>query len=166
MSQLLYIGVDNGISGGFSAVSEAHGLLIDAIPMPVIKSGKRNEVNVREVFHWISAVTCGNLSNATYVIEEPGGSKSAQAARSMAGSFHAVRAIFDMKFLNWHRITPQKWQKAILGKTCGDTKQRAFVLAKELWPEEKWLATTRCKTPHDGMIDAALIAEYARRNNL
>jgi len=38
--------------------------------------------------------------------------------------------------------------------------------ARQLWPDETWLASPRCTKPHDGMIDAALIAEYARISNL
>lgn len=101
------------------------------------------------------------------MIEEQGGSKSAKAACSMAGSFHALRAVLTIGLYRWHRITPQSWQKAMLPKCkAGDTKPRALALAKELWPEESFLASPRCKVPHDGLIDAALIAEYSRRMKL
>jgi hypothetical protein len=32
--------------------------------------------------------------------------------------------------------------------------------ANELAPDETWLATKRSSTPHDGMVDAFLIARY------
>lgn len=48
----------------------------------------------------------------------------------------------------------------------GDTKPRALAKALQLWPGETFLASERCRVPHDGMIDAALIAEYGRINNL
>jgi hypothetical protein len=35
-----------------------------------------------------------------------------------------------------------------------------------LWPDERFLPTDRCIKSHDGAIDAALIAEYARRTGL
>jgi hypothetical protein len=88
----MYVAFDNGVSGGLAAISESHGKLIACIPMPISKARKGNEIDVRAVHRWISDVTGGNLSNATYLIEEPGGSKSAKAACSMAGSFHAIRA--------------------------------------------------------------------------
>jgi hypothetical protein len=85
----------------------------------------------------------------------------------MAGSFHAIRAVITSMRIPWHRITPQSWQKVMLPKCkAGDTKPRALALAMALWPQESFLASPRCKVPHDGLIDAALIAEYSRRMKL
>ena len=42
----------------------------------------------------------------------------------------------------------------------GRTKEVALNLANQLEPSENWLANKRCRTPHDGMIDAYLIARY------
>jgi len=54
----------------------------------------------------------------------------------------------------------------LVGCAKGDTKPAAKAKAQQLWPDEQWLATPRCKKAHDGMIDGALIAEYARIKNL
>lgn len=108
---MIYIGIDIGISGGLVALSDHPGPPIGMIPMPVSRARKGNEIDVRRVFLWLTEVTGGNLSNAIYLIEEPGGSKSAKAAASMAGSFHAVRSLMEFKFLRWHRITPREWQR-------------------------------------------------------
>jgi len=164
---MIYIGIDNGISGGIVAISEAHGAIIGMTTMPVRKHRTRKEVDVRAVHLWLSQATGGNLSNADYVIEEPNNSRNASTAYSVASSFHSLRGFFETKMLNWHRITPQSWQKVMLPKCkAGDTKPRALALAKELWPDETFLASPRCKVPHDGLIDAALIAEYSRRMQL
>jgi len=32
--------------------------------------------------------------------------------------------------------------------------------ARQLWPDESFLATAKSKKPHEGLIDAALIAYY------
>jgi hypothetical protein len=40
------------------------------------------------------------------------------------------------------------------------TKVLALAKASELAPDETWLATKRSSTPHDGMVDAFLIARY------
>lgn len=164
---MIYIGIDNGISGGIALVDESSGQLMVAVPMFTKRARKGNEVDVRAIHLWLSVVTGGNLSNAVYVLEEPGGSKSAKAATSMAGSFHALRGFFETKMLRWERVTPREWQKVMLpGCKAGETKPRALSRASELWPNETFLASERCRVPHDGMIDAALIAEYARRKEL
>jgi hypothetical protein len=160
----IIIGIDNGITGGLCAISAHHGLIIATSTMPSIRHRKRNEIDIRRIHIWLSEVTNGNLSNADYVIEEPNNSRNASTAYSVASSFHSMRGFFETKMLAWHRITPQSWQRAMLGKVpAGETKAYALAKARELWPDEKWLATERCSKPHEGMIDAALIAEYWRR---
>jgi hypothetical protein len=160
---MIYIGIDNGISGGICAISAHEGTIISSCKMPIKKSRGGNEVDVRAFHHWASESTGGTLSNAVYILEEPGGSKSAKAAKSMAGSFHCLRGFFETKSLRWERITPQSWQKVILpGCKAGETKARALSRASELWPEESFIQPG-CRKPHDGIIDAALIAEFSRR---
>jgi hypothetical protein len=55
----------------------------------------------------------------------------------------------------------------MLGKKvpAGQTKVFALRKANILWPEQKWLATARSYVPHDGIVDAALIAQYHLQNN-
>lgn len=162
---MMRVGIDNGVSGGVVAISETR-LIIDMITMPTKRGRKGNEVDVRELYRWLSELTGGDLSIASYVIEEPGGSKSAKAGASMAGSFHAVRGMFETKLLRWERITPQSWQKEMIpGCKAGETKPRAISRASELWPTETFIPAGR-RVPHLGLVDAALIAEYSRLKNL
>jgi hypothetical protein len=165
---MIYVGIDNGVSGGLVALSDLSNVPpIGMLPMPTLRARKGNEVDVRAVHHWLTETCGGNLSSAVYVLEEPGGSKSAKAACSMAGSFHALRGFFETKFLRWERVTPQAWQRTMLpGCKTGDSKPRALELARRLWPQETFLASERSRIPHDGLVDAALIAEWARRQTL
>ena len=48
----------------------------------------------------------------------------------------------------------------------GETKAYARAKAAQIWPDEDWLATPRSKKAHEGLIDAALIAEFYRRKLL
>jgi len=154
------IGVDNGVSGALAAL-DGEGGLVGWLPMPVVVARKGSEIDVVAVWDWIKEVTGGDVRVPIYTIEEPGGSKSARAGASMAGSFHAIRAILAVKGCRMQRVTPQAWQKKLLpGCKSGDTKARAYELARRMWPGERWLATERCKKAHDGGVDAALIAHY------
>ena len=164
---MIYIGIDNGISGGIALVDQTSGQLMTTRTMPNKKARGGNEVDVRAFHLWLTEATGGNLTNAVYILEEPGGSKSAKAAKSMAGSFHAIRGFFETKMLRWERITPAAWQKVMLpGCKAGETKLRALSRVAELWPEETFLASDRSRVPHDGLIDAALIAEFGRRKGI
>jgi hypothetical protein len=44
----------------------------------------------------------------------------------------------------------------------GKTKQVALETAQNLEPSENWLKNKRCRVPHDGLVDAFLIAHYYR----
>jgi hypothetical protein len=159
-----YLGIDNGISGALALIGELGNLMM-WIPMPIQKTRKGNEVDVCAVWAWL-VENCIMPGNTIVIIEEPGGSKSAKAASSMAGAFHALRALFSIKDYKLLRTTPQAWQKGLLKCKAGDTKPVALTLARSLWRDEKWLTTPRCTKPHDGAIDGALIAEWARREKL
>lgn len=160
---VIYLGVDNGVSGALAAILPTNGEIMSMIAMPTQKARKGNEIDVKAVSEWLDSLQLTPVC----IIEEPGGSKSAKAACSMAGSFHCIRSIFELRGYRWHRVTPSQWQKVMLpGCKPGDTKPRALSAAKALWPAESFLPTDRCRVPHDGMIDAALIAEYGRRARL
>jgi hypothetical protein len=157
------VGIDNGISGGLVALSEM-GPVVSMLPMPVKAAKKGNEIDPVGVWNWLKEL--GPRDKLVVVIEEPGGSKSASAAKSMSGSFHTLRTICELKGLSYHRITPQSWQKALLVECkAGDTKKAALLIAKLRWPDDSFLATKRSKVPHTGLVDAALIAEYWRRKS-
>ena len=154
----LIIGIDNGISGGLCAMNQ-QGQIVELLTMPIQKARKGNEIDVLKIREWIYSDLPDQ--DITVILEEPGGSKSAKAASSMAGSFHAVRCLVMLLGYRFHRITPQSWQKVMTpGK--GDTKAMALTKARELWPQVDFRASDRCKIAHDGLIDAALIAEYGR----
>lgn len=156
----MIVGIDNGISGGLVALSEM-GPIVSMLPMPVKEAKKGNEIDPVKVWEWLKEL--GPREQIKVVIEEPGGSKSASAAKSMSGSFHTLRTICELKGLEYHRITPQSWQKTLLVCKAGETKQAALMTAKHRWPDDSFLATKRSKVPHTGLVDAALIAEYWRK---
>ena len=161
------LGVDNGVSGALCLINERGGLSVMRL-MPIQTARKGNEIDVVTLKHWLEdhGITS---DNTRVIIEEPGGSKSAKAGASMAGSFHALRALFVLRHFSLHRVTPQAWQKKVLGKTSGDSKAMALTTARQLWPDEGWLPSDRCRVPHDGLIDAALIGLfgwYQSKSNL
>jgi len=164
---MIYLGIDNGLTGGLVAISEYPGLPIAMTVMPTIKKAKGNEVDSLAVCNWIASLG-EPLGKLAVVLETPGKhSPGAQALCSMWDSYGALRSILECYMIRHHRITPQAWQKVMLpGCEKGDTKPAALRRARQLWPDETWLATARSTTPHAGLIDSALIAEYARIKQL
>jgi hypothetical protein len=67
-----------------------------------------------------------------------------------------------------HMIRPAVWAKRIhvAAPKMDDAKERSLWCARHQWPQETWLATPKSTKPHDGLIDAALIAYYGYLNEL
>ena len=162
---MIYIGIDNGLTGGLVALSDHPGPPIDCMPMPTRGKAKGNEVDAEMIWSFIDK---WDRAIVTVILETPGKhSPGAQALCSMWDSYGAIRGVLESRGIRHHRITPQAWQKVMLpGCAKGDTKPAALARARQLWPAESWLASPRCSKPHDGMIDAALIGEYGRIKNL
>jgi len=154
----MIVGIDNGLDGGLCAISAFNGDLIAKTAMPCQQRSKKREVDTRKVNEWLL-----NL-NTPFVlaIEEPlAHAKSSQAVRSMAISFGKLIGMAECKDYEVARVSVQKWQRKMLGFVPkGMTKIAALNTAERLAPEENWLKNKRCRTPHDGMIDAFLIARY------
>jgi hypothetical protein len=158
----MIVGIDNGLDGGLCAISAHNGSIIDKTPMPTYMNKKKREVDTKAIQTWIRAL------NTPFVIaiEEPlKHARSSQAMRSMSISFGKIVGMAESRDFELARIEVHDWQTAVLGKIPkGHTKIAALKVAKKLAPDEDWLATPRCTTPHDGMIDAFLIAKFYLTN--
>ena len=156
----MIVGVDNGLDGGLCAIAQFDGSLIGKIAMPCQQRSKKREIDIRKIHEWLVDF------NTPFVlaIEEPlAHAKSSQAVRSMAISFGKLLGMAECKKYVVARVSVHKWQKAMLGyMPKGQTKQAALNKAQAMEPSENWLKNKRCRTPHDGIIDAFLIAHYYR----
>jgi hypothetical protein len=156
----MIIGIDNGLDGGLCAISKHDGSIIDKWAMPTfLRAGKR-EVDTRTIYNWITDLHTESL----IAIEEPlKHAKSSQAMRSMGISFGKIMGMCESHDLKVKPIQVLDWQKKILGKVPkSQTKIYALRKANELAAGEDWRKSGRSTTPHDGIIDAYLIAQYTR----
>ena len=161
----MIIGIDNGLDGGVVAISKHTGAIIDKTIMPTFKRGGKREVDARSLYEWVMQLE-QPVGSFLVAIEEPlKHAKSSQAVRSMGISFGKIVGLCESRQWNHDCIDVHKWQKQILGTIPkGHSKKAALQKANLLAPEESWLKSKRSSTPHDGMIDAFLIACYAKEN--
>jgi len=166
------IGCDNGISGALVALSSHNGAFIGALPMQTKKLGGLNVIDGADVVSWIRHISAARIEKIA--IEAcPEHANKAGIMRSMGISFGILYGAISTGLPNARIVTVRSgnpkdsWQRAMLGKLAkGDTKRAALEKARELWPDETFLATKRSKVPNSGIVDAALIGYYAFRNNL
>lgn len=67
-----------------------------------------------------------------------------------------------------HLIRPSVWARRIhtMSPKIDEPKARSLWCARHLWPDQDWLATDKSTKPHDGLVDAALIAYFGHLNEL
>jgi hypothetical protein len=159
----IIIGIDNGISGALVALSAYSGMVLESILMPTRITGSSRECDAIAVCEWIEKFQYSD--EVAVALETPSKhSPGTLALCSMWDCYGVIRGILEANNIRHIRIAPQTWQKEMLGKVPkGETKPYARAIAKELWVTETWLATPRSKKAHEGMVDAALIAEFYRR---
>jgi len=159
----IIIGIDNGISGALVALSAYSGMVLESILMPTRITGSSRECDAIAVCEWIEKFQYSD--EVAVALETPGKySPGTLALCSMWDCYGVLRGILESCNIRHIRVDPQIWQKEMLGKVPkGETKPFARAKAKELWVTETWLATPRSKKAHEGLVDAALIAEFYRR---
>jgi len=158
-----YIGVDIGLLGAIAIIyPDGH---IEKAKMPVI--GKVIDIpTLRRLI---------GRRDAVVVFEDLGvifGS-SKKTAFSMGYQVGLLEALCVAGNNPYHKVKARAWQKEMFqgvpeltksGKR--DTKGMALVACQRLLPNVDLTFTERAKVPHDGLIDALLIATYAKRKNL
>lgn len=147
-----FIGIDPGEASGAVVILDKRGGIYEAMTMP---DGEGLEKIARWAKH----------NGSTVIIEDvqPNRGWHIKSAWSFAKHVGVLHHIFPKALL----IPPVTWQLLLTKHypfKC--PKERAQAAAKELWPSMIWSMSKRAKKPHNGAIDAALIAEYARRLDL
>jgi len=158
-----YVGIDVGLLGAIVSI-DSQGVVVK-YKMPLI--GK--VIDVRKLKDILE------LEQGTVIIENIGiilGS-SKKAAFSMGYQSGLLEAMCVALNLPYTKVHAKLWQKEmfqgipeIKKGTKRDTKAMALVSCQRLYPNMDLTFTERAQKPHDGLVDALLIAEYAKRRSL
>ena len=146
------IGIDPGLSGGI-AFLEPEGTAM-ACPLPV--DGK--DLDVIALFN---LVQCGQQKKA--FIEVPFLPANQSGGLTTGANYGRILAVLTLLKVPTQKVTPTTWSNKMLGKKETRSKGANIALAKQLFPHTE-LVQPRCTTPHDGVADALLIAEWGRRH--
>jgi hypothetical protein len=164
-----YIGIDCGKDGAIAFVNnEGAGYRCN---MPTLKLGKGRKIDVKRIATiLLNAHKHSNEPDIFVVLEDPGGhAPSAAGLRSMTACFATVETLLIYLEIPHEVVMSQTWQRAFWNRPKMpkgqkfDTKAAALATATRLWPGVDLRASERAKNPHDGIVDALLLAEYGRR---
>ena len=148
-----YIGIDPGQKGGLAHLID--GELAEYTLMPD---------TVRGIVDWIDErVVAGDRRVA--IVAELAQAMPKQGVSSCFNygrHFGVFETIASCLCLSYHEVRPAVWKKAM---GLNAAKVDAITLCQRLFPGVQ-LIPEGCRTPKDGIAEAILIAEWARRQGL
>jgi crossover junction endodeoxyribonuclease RuvC len=71
-----------------------------------------------------------------------------------------IEGVLTALAIPYQLVPPQTWKKVF---SLNASKLNSIEVCQKLFPDVDLMRTERCKKPHDGMAEALLMAEYARR---
>lgn len=146
----IFIGIDPGKNGGIAFIDTESGIR-DTVPYS-------NEALINLCFF-----ESDDKNEHIVCCLEKVGAMPKQGVVSMFNfgqSVGYIKGVLETLGIPYQEITPQRWKKEF-GLTSD--KVASVEVCKKLFPDINLLATTKSKKPHDGMAEALLMAEYARR---
>jgi hypothetical protein len=150
------LGIDPGLSGGLAVIGP-DGLWLEPMPRTVDGDLDLDELR-RLIGDWY-----GEISNAfvekVHAMPKQGVSSMFTFGRSY-GAILGMLAAFDIHVVH---VRPQEWQKEMHEGFAGEPKDRSRAAFAELFPGVNAKRTPKCKGPDEGLVEAALIAEFGRR---
>lgn len=166
---MIIIGIDPGLNGAICVLDFSPSLTsiddIKLIPMPL----NGNEVDchllaeIFEAFHLLENEIVMAYLEKVSAMPKQGVSSMFKFGRNV-GALQAMLAAFKIPYAE---VRPQSWQKEMhagVNKKCLQLpKERSLSAAKKLFPRVNLLKSKLSRVPHDGFVDALLIAEYGRR---
>lgn len=141
------VGIDPGQNGGLVALAD-NCAIFESMVLPkeddlelIAKWCQRNAVEV-----WLEDVQP----------DHGWGLKGAWTFGQHIGMLKTIFRNCDLRLIN-----PRTWQAAVWRKdVIGSSKDKSLETAMHIWSKMDWRATERSRIPHDGIVDAALIAYY------
>ena len=76
-------------------------------------------------------------------------------------NFGMIQGLLIAYGIPFELVTPQKWKKEY---SVTKDKNTSIEVCRRLFPAADLKASARCRKDHDGMAEAILMAEYARRH--
>ena len=171
----IFIGTDHGLKGALIALSES-GKILHVLPMPTYKDDNGdNQIDCFQVYSWLyenfgdyehEVVACGERLHAIF-------KASASSTFNFGKNIGKITGIIECLEMEYYEVRAVDWQKHQFAthsipeltiikkgskKPKRDTKAMAKICASKIWDMDifDWIN-------HDGVLDALLIADYARQ---
>lgn len=142
-----FIGIDVGQNGGYAVIGQDREYAMPWDDAKFAESIRGLSFRAGGLIAYVEKVNAMPKQGVTSMF------KFGKSAGFIEGVLTACRVPYQL-------IPPQKWKKEY---SLGSDKKDSIIVCERLFPQVSLLRTERCTTKHDGMAEALLIAEYARR---
>lgn len=148
---MIYIGIDPGKRGALAYMLEREssgGYIVNVVPMeqvlPTLRMIAKTGHPTRCCLEKVHAMPKQGVSSTF----------------SFGAAFGWLKGAMDALGISYQEIPPEKWKKEFGLNT---DKQKSIAVCRQLFPEADLRPTERSRVDNDGMAEALLMAEYARR---
>lgn len=141
---MTYIGIDPGAKGGLAVIRDG------GITVAPYEKSRYIEI--------LSRVPLDSVCCLEHVHAMPG--QGVTSMFNFGQNFGWVQGVLEAMGISYELVQPQKWKKEF--SITGD-KNSSIMVCKRLFPGVSLLPTERCRKDNDGMAEALLMAEYAKR---
>ena len=144
---MIYIGIDPGKKGGYAWI---WGETVRTMPW--------DDTFFPQDMHCLQATGESIVACVEKVGAMPGQGVTSMFNFGKAAGF--IEGVLAGLGIPYQLVTPQRWKKEF---TLHNSKQQSVEVCRKLFPDVDLLPTPRSRVPSDGMAEALLMAEYARR---
>ena len=111
----------------------------------------------------LSLLTRNGIDGSVFCVVEHVGAMPGQGVTScfsFGRGFGFILGLLTANCIPYELVRPQRWKKEF---GCTSDKNTSIEVARRLFPGVDLRRTPKCTKPHDGVAEALLMAEYAKR---
>lgn len=144
---MYYIGLDPGKAGGFAILRDR-----------VLQScGDFSKIQIVTLFSAVSHMPEKAICCIEKVHAMP--KQGSVSMFTFGENYGWLKGVLDAFHIPYQEIPPQTWKKEF---GLNSDKIKSIEVARQLFPDAE-LTPPNCRKPHDGIAEALLMAEYAKR---
>ena len=156
---MIYVGVDNGLTGGIVAINNRLDVVGKWV-MPIIETNKKefDVITIQKIFDDLL-----KKDKKIFVALEKAHPRPVQGTRAAFTTgfcYGMFQGILGSKGISYDIVNPSLWMKLVFEGMNIKDKKASTIWAQRKFPKENWRATERTKIIHDGLTDAAALAYY------
>lgn len=147
---MIYVGIDPGKKGAVAYMMETPGgnFVANVLPM----------ADALSVFRMLASTGKPIRACIEQVHAMP--KQGVTSTFSFGEGFGWIKGVMDALGISYQEVPPQKWKREF---GLNSDKQTSIQVCKRLFPDADLRPTERSRVDSDGMAEALLMAEYARR---